>query len=81
VFTPAFFSTPPAGSASSPGPCGFLWGEADPFFRTELGRQLSDAFPHGTLTTVPAGRTFLSLDHPGELAYEIAAASRDTAPR
>jgi pimeloyl-ACP methyl ester carboxylesterase len=63
------------------GPVRVLWGEGDPFFRTELGRQLSEAFPHGTLTTVPAGRTFLSLDHPGELADEIAAATRDRALR
>jgi len=54
-----------------------VWGEADPFFRTDLGRQLSEAFPNATLSTVPAGRTFLPLDHPDVLAREIAAASRD----
>jgi pimeloyl-ACP methyl ester carboxylesterase len=48
-----------------------LWGEADPFFRTELGRQLAEALPHAT---VPGGRTFLPLDHPGEVAHEITAA-------
>jgi len=58
-----------------------LWGEADPFFRTELGRQLSDAFPRASLTTVPTGRTFLPLDHPEEVTREITAAIRDTSPR
>jgi pimeloyl-ACP methyl ester carboxylesterase len=63
------------------GPVRILWGEDDPFFRTELGTQLSEAFPRGTLSTVPAGRTFLPLDHPAELVREIVAASRDAAPR
>jgi pimeloyl-ACP methyl ester carboxylesterase len=63
------------------GPVRILWGEDDPFFRTELGRQLSEAFPRATLSTVPAGRTFLPLDHPGELAREIMAATRDAATR
>jgi len=58
------------------GPVRIVWGEADPYFRPELGRRLSEAFPHATLTTVPAGRTFLPLDHPGEVADEIAAASQ-----
>jgi pimeloyl-ACP methyl ester carboxylesterase len=61
------------------GPVRLLWGEDDKFFRTELGRQLSDAFPRATFTTVPAGRTFLPLDHPGALAREIVAANRATA--
>jgi pimeloyl-ACP methyl ester carboxylesterase len=60
------------------GPVRILWGEADPFFRTELGRQLSEAFPRGSLTTVPTGRTFLPLDHPREVAREVTAAIRDT---
>jgi pimeloyl-ACP methyl ester carboxylesterase len=63
------------------GPVRILWGEDDPFFRTELGRQLTDAFPRATLSTVPAGRTFLPLDHPDELVREITAVTRDTAPR
>jgi pimeloyl-ACP methyl ester carboxylesterase len=60
------------------GPVRILWGEADPFFRTGLGRQLSEAFPHASLATVTAGRTFLPLDHPGEVAREITAAARET---
>lgn len=50
-----------------------LWGENDRFFRPRLGRQLSEAFPRATLTTVPGGRTFLPLDHPDLVASEIAA--------
>ena len=63
------------------GPVRILWGEDDAFFGTELGRQLSEAFPRATFTTVPAGRTFLPLDYPGELAREIATAARDAAVR
>jgi pimeloyl-ACP methyl ester carboxylesterase len=59
------------------GPVRILWGEDDPYFRTELGRKLSEAFPHATISTVPAGRTFLPLDHPDDVASEIAAAARD----
>ena len=58
------------------GPVRILWGEDDPFFRTRLGQQLSETFPHATFTTVAAGRTFLPLDHPGEVAREITAAIR-----
>ena len=56
------------------GPVRIVWGEGDRFFRVKLGRQLSEAFPNASLTTVPAGRTFLPLDHPDEVAREIAAA-------
>jgi pimeloyl-ACP methyl ester carboxylesterase len=63
------------------GPVRILWGDADPYFQAELGRQLSQAFPHASLTTVPGGRTFLPLDHPDEVATEITAAIRETVPR
>jgi len=56
------------------GPVRILWGEADRYFGTELGRQLSEAFPDATLTTIPRGRTLLPLDYPGEVAREIMAA-------
>ena len=59
------------------GPVRVLWGEGDPFFRLGLGQQLSEAFPRATLATVPAGRTFLPLDHAGRVAEEIAAAVSD----
>ena len=57
-----------------------VWGEADRFFRPELGRRLSKAFPDATLSTVPGGRTFLPLDNPGEVADEVTAATRDASP-
>jgi pimeloyl-ACP methyl ester carboxylesterase len=57
------------------GPVRILWGDADPYFRVELGRRLSESFPHATFTTVPEGRTFLPLDQPAEVANEIAAAT------
>lgn len=56
------------------GPVRILWGEADPYFRVRLAEQLSEAFPHGHLTTIAAGRAFLPLDYPGEVASEILAA-------
>jgi pimeloyl-ACP methyl ester carboxylesterase len=58
------------------GPVRILWGEADSMFRLKLGRQLAEAFPHATLATVPAGRTFLPLDHPDRVAAEIITAVR-----
>ena len=61
------------------GPVRILWGQDDPFFRTRLGQQLSEAFPQASLTTVPGGRTFLPLDHPDDVAREIAAAIQDAA--
>jgi pimeloyl-ACP methyl ester carboxylesterase len=60
------------------GPARVLWGDGDPFFRLTLGRQLSEAFPHATFTTVPGGRTFLPLDHAGQVATQVALAARDT---
>ena len=63
------------------GPVRVLWGEADPFFRTDLGRRLSGAFPGGSLATIPGGRAFLPLDRPGDVAREITAAIRDASPR
>ena len=58
------------------GPVRILWGDADPYFSVELGRRLSEAFPHATFTTVPAGKTFLPLDRPDQVANEITAACR-----
>jgi pimeloyl-ACP methyl ester carboxylesterase len=62
------------------GPVRILWGDNDTYFHTDLGRQLGEAFPHASLATVPGGRTFLPLDHPDEVASEIIAAVRETAP-
>jgi pimeloyl-ACP methyl ester carboxylesterase len=63
------------------GPVRLVWGADDSFFPVALGRQLSEAFPHATLTTVPGGRTFLPLDYPDEVAAEITSALREIAPR
>jgi pimeloyl-ACP methyl ester carboxylesterase len=63
------------------GPVRVLWGEADSMFLVKLGRQLSEAFPHATFTTVPGGRAFLPLDHPDAVADEIVAAARDRQTR
>ena len=61
------------------GPVRILWGDDDAYFGPELGRRLSEAFPHASLVTVPGGRTFLPLEHPNTVADEIIAASSDTA--
>jgi pimeloyl-ACP methyl ester carboxylesterase len=63
------------------GPVRVVWGADDPFFTVGLGRQLSEAFPRASFTTVPGGRTFLPLDHPDEVAAEITSALREIAPR
>ena len=63
------------------GPVRVVWGADDPFFRVPLGLRLSEAFPHGSFTTVPGGRTFLPLDRPGEVAAEITSALREIAAR
>ena len=55
------------------GPVRILWGEDDRYFDIELGRRLSEAFPHASLATLPAGRTFLPLDRPDKVANEIVA--------
>jgi pimeloyl-ACP methyl ester carboxylesterase len=62
------------------GPVRILWGDDDAYFGTELGQQLSEAFPRASLATVPGGRTFLPLEHPDAVASEIVAAIGDTAP-
>jgi pimeloyl-ACP methyl ester carboxylesterase len=63
------------------GPVRILWGDEDAYFGPELGRRLSEAFPHASLVTVPGGRTFLPLEHPDAVAGEILAAVRDTVRR
>jgi pimeloyl-ACP methyl ester carboxylesterase len=60
------------------GPVKILWGDDDAYFPAALGRQLNEAFPHATLSTVPGGRTFLPLEHPDAVAAEIIAAAQAT---
>lgn len=59
------------------GPVRLVWGDGDAFFTVGLGRQLSEAFPRASLTTVPGGRTFLPLDHPDEVAAAVTSALRE----
>ena len=56
------------------GPVRIVWGEADPYFGIRLAQQLSEAFPHSHLATIAAGRAFLPLDYPAEVASEIVTA-------
>ncbi|CAO5171259.1 Alpha/beta hydrolase [Frankia sp. AiPs1] len=52
-------------------PIHILWGDADRFFRVDLGRRLAAAFTDATFDTVAGGRTFLPLDHPDRVAAAI----------
>ena len=63
------------------GPVRLVWGDRDSFFTVGLARQLSEAFPQASLTTVPGGRTFLPLDHPDAVAAEVTSALREIAAR
>ena len=63
------------------GPVRILWGDDDAYFGNDLGRRLSEAFPHARLAAVPGGRTFLPLEHPDAVAGEIIAALSDTVAR
>jgi pimeloyl-ACP methyl ester carboxylesterase len=55
-------------------PVRIVWGEADAFFPIALAEKLVAAFPNATLTTVPGGRTFISMDFPEQVADVISAA-------
>jgi pimeloyl-ACP methyl ester carboxylesterase len=58
-------------------PVRVLWGDGDAFFGLPLGQRLSAAFPHASLSTVPKARTFLSLDHPDEVAAAVTGVRQD----
>ena len=53
-------------------PVRLVWGDADFFFPLNFGERLAAAFPNGTLTPVPGGRTFVSMDFPEQVADVIA---------
>jgi pimeloyl-ACP methyl ester carboxylesterase len=55
-------------------PVHVVWGDADPYFPIGLAERLVAAFPHAKLTTVPGGRTFVSIDFPERVADAIDAA-------
>lgn len=56
-------------------PVHLIWGDDDAFFPLEVAHRLAAAFPDATLTTIPGARTFVSMDHPHEVADVIARAS------
>jgi pimeloyl-ACP methyl ester carboxylesterase len=56
-------------------PVQLVWGDADRFFRLELGQRLAATFPNAMLTVVAGGRTFLPLDAPDRVAEVIEAAT------
>jgi pimeloyl-ACP methyl ester carboxylesterase len=57
--------------ADFPKPVHLVWGDADEFFPISFGERLAAAFPHGTLTPVPGGRTFVSMEFPEQVADGI----------
>ena len=54
-----------------PKPVQIVWGDDDRFFTISLAEKLAAAFPNGTLTTVPGGRTFISMEFPELVADAI----------
>jgi pimeloyl-ACP methyl ester carboxylesterase len=52
-------------------PVRIVWGQADRFFKPELGRRLAATFPNAKLVEVEGARTFLPLDEPQRVADEI----------
>jgi pimeloyl-ACP methyl ester carboxylesterase len=52
-------------------PVHIVWGDADPFFPISVAERLAAAFPNATLTAVPGGRTFISMEFPGDVADAI----------
>jgi len=55
-------------------PVHLVWGDADPFFPISFAERLAAAFPNATLTTVPGGRTFVSMEFPEQVADVISQA-------
>jgi len=55
-------------------PVHLAWGDADIFFPLSFGQKLAAAFPNGSLTAVPGGRTFISMEFPDQVADVIATA-------
>jgi pimeloyl-ACP methyl ester carboxylesterase len=52
-------------------PVHLVWGDADRCFPLEMAERLAGAFPNSTLTPVPGGRTFISMDFPDQVADAI----------
>ena len=60
-------------------PVHVVWGDSDTFFPLEVAERLVAAFPDASLTTISGARTFVSMDHPEDVAKAIASASRQGA--
>lgn len=52
-------------------PVRLVWGDADTFFPISFGQKLAAAFPNATLTPVPGGCTFVSMEFPEQVADVI----------
>ena len=52
-------------------PVRLVWGDADKCFPIGFAEKLAGAFPNGTLTPVPGGRTFISMEFPDQVADVI----------
>jgi pimeloyl-ACP methyl ester carboxylesterase len=55
-------------------PVRLVWGDADSCFPISFAERLAAAFPNGTLTPVRGGRTFVSMEFPGQVADVISGA-------
>lgn len=53
-------------------PVSLVWGDADMFFPISFAERLAAAFPNGSLTPVPGGRTFVAMEFPKQVADAIA---------
>jgi pimeloyl-ACP methyl ester carboxylesterase len=61
-------------------PVHLVWGDADECFTISFAEKLVAAFPNATLTTVPGGRTFISMEFPEQVADVITASAQRKAP-
>ncbi len=57
-------------------PVRLVWGDADRCFPTSFAQKLTAAFPNATLTTIPGGRTFISMEFPEQVANVISTAHK-----
>jgi pimeloyl-ACP methyl ester carboxylesterase len=48
-----------------------VWGDADRCFPISFAEKLAAAFPNGTLTRVPGGRTCISMEFPDQVAEVV----------
>ena len=60
-------------------PVRIVWGDADTCFKPSFANRLAETFPNATVTFVPGGRTFISMEFPDQVAAVIAEAMAPTA--